>query len=66
MRVVLSIGILTTEQARATNVNIPMLSTTLIMYISIYIFLITSFILLVFYLAKKASLDQENKLNIGV
>lgn len=51
-------NILTTEQARATNINSNMLSSTLIMYVSIYIFLIISFILLVFHLAKKASLKE--------
>lgn len=48
-------GILRTSDASAQNIGSGMIQTTLTMYLSLYIFLIISFILLVFYLARKAS-----------
>ena len=46
-------GILMTADARATNVTSGMLTSTLLMYVTLYIILIISFISVVFYLARK-------------
>jgi len=59
-------GILTTAEARATNVNSGMLGTTLTMYLSLYIFLVIAFIFLVFQLARRASEIELNTLKNGV
>ncbi|MEK6734910.1 MAG: cytochrome ubiquinol oxidase subunit I [Pseudomonadota bacterium] len=47
-------GILKTAEATAKNVSSEMIISTLIMYLSIYVFLIIAFILVVFNLAKKS------------
>lgn len=46
-------GVLTTAEA-AAKVPIPMLASSLIMYLTLYVFLIISYISVVFYLARKA------------
>ena len=46
-------GVLTTAEA-AAKIPVPMLASTLIMYLTLYVFLIISYISVVFYLARKA------------
>ena len=46
-------GVLTTADA-AAKIPVPMLASTLIMYLTLYVFLIISYISVVFYLARKA------------
>lgn len=46
-------GVLTTAEA-AAKVPVPMLASSLIMYLTLYVFLIISYISVVFYLARKA------------
>ena len=53
-------GILYTADARALNVNSNMISSTLIMYLSLYAFLLVSFILVLFKLAKSSSKNNIN------
>lgn len=57
-------GILTTADARATNVTGGMITTTLTMYILLYIFLILAFVLIVFQLAHKSIEQEINKANL--
>ncbi len=51
-------GILTTADARALNVNSSMIGASLIMYLTLYLFLFVAFIFVIFRLARKAS--EEN------
>jgi cytochrome d ubiquinol oxidase subunit I len=53
-------GLLTTADARATNVTGGMLTSTLTMYVLLYLLLITSFISVVFYLARKSIRDDSS------
>ncbi|MFZ6820179.1 cytochrome ubiquinol oxidase subunit I [Undibacterium sp. Ji22W] len=46
-------GVLTTAEA-AAKVPVPMLASSLIMYLTLYVFLIISYVSVVFYLARKA------------
>ena len=46
-------GVLTTAEA-AAKIPVPMLASSLIMYLTLYVFLIISYISVVFYLARKA------------
>ncbi len=55
-------GVLTTAEARATNVSAGMLESTLAMYLLLYVFLLFAFIFVIFQLARKAS---ENEINMS-
>ncbi|MEZ5647770.1 MAG: cytochrome ubiquinol oxidase subunit I [Alphaproteobacteria bacterium] len=52
-------GVLTTAQAAATNVTAGMISGTLVMYLTLYLILMAAFISVVFYLARRADMDDE-------
>ncbi|MBR7800262.1 cytochrome ubiquinol oxidase subunit I [Undibacterium fentianense] len=52
-------GVLTTAEA-AAKVPVPMLASSLVMYLTLYIFLIISYISVVFYLARKADRTESN------
>ncbi|MES2214914.1 MAG: cytochrome ubiquinol oxidase subunit I [Pseudomonadota bacterium] len=52
-------GILTTAQAAATNVTAQMIGSTLAMYLMLYATLITTFVSMVFYMARKAGVKNE-------
>ncbi len=52
-------NVLTTIEAAATNVSNGMIISTLIMYLTLYVVLIISFISVVFYLARKAGEKPE-------
>jgi cytochrome d ubiquinol oxidase subunit I len=54
-------GVLNTAQAAAGNVSSGMLGTTLAMYLTLYIFLIATFVSVIFYLARhaEAPLNKE-------
>src|SRR5690606_13749450 len=51
-------GVLTTAEAVATNVSGGMVASTLAMYLALYAVLLTAFISVVFYLARKAKADE--------
>lgn len=57
-------NILKTSDARALNVSSPMITSTLIMYLSVYVVLILAFITVLFSMAKKAK-DIESSLIIN-
>lgn len=54
-------GVLRTADAVAKNVGSGMVATTLFMYLTLYIVLIISFIMVVFYMAKKACEPLDEK-----
>lgn len=51
-------GVLTTAEA-AAKVPVPMLASSLVMYLALYVFLIISYISVVFYLARKADRTES-------
>jgi cytochrome bd ubiquinol oxidase subunit I len=51
-------GVLTTQQA-AASIPTPMLASTLVMYLSLYVFLLAAYISVLFYLARKAGARHE-------